>query len=368
MPTLNSSSVNATLILLHPQQNPLSCLSVTTYRILTGFTAPLTLISVGMYLAVLITFFKRPTLITHFTVNLISLSVINLVHSVVYWPQAISRPITLGVWLNSPLTCAVFQYFIWIMPIMTVMQDLVICGDRWVAFVAPVWYHRRRSVKCTLCGTLVVTLWLHGWYMPLNVLNYLTPMPLRQGCDGTAYPGYRAVVLTMVCYLPQALIYGSYPVLLTLLWRRRVQKARRRRDRAERLTAPSAAPAIPTITIQLCDNLGSISLRRPSLGVLKPEGAAERMDDIAKSAERSNNRLVMGVLCLKFTAIVFTMVPTVLFTVSATNRRLPPPCTWDAFHLAEHFLAVVQLVEPFVYLATLRDLRREFLSVFHLTE
>ncbi|OQV12527.1 hypothetical protein BV898_13171 [Hypsibius exemplaris] len=81
----------------------------------------------------------------------------------------------------------------------------------------------------------------------------------------------------------------------------------------------------------------------------------------------SKNRLTGYLLLLKLVAHLFDIVPTALIIVAVSNRRLPPPCIWDAIHSAEHFFALVQLVEPFVYLATMRDLRIEFLSLLRLT-
>ncbi|OQV13614.1 hypothetical protein BV898_12157 [Hypsibius exemplaris] len=333
---MNASTANLTK-LMPVVPNPLSCFSVTAYIAIAGVTVPLTFLSVALYLGVLMTFLRHPALITPFTVHIMSLSVIGIIHGIGFFPQATARPIS-GNWLNSPLPCAIFQYFMWVLPTMTLLQDLVICADRWVAYLIPLWYHRHSSVKRGLLATMAVTVWLHGWYMPLNILNYYTPMANRFGCDGTAYPKYRSIVIAMVSYAPEVLIYGSYPVLLILLWRRRAQKLKVRNARVS--CATSAVLSTDTAA-----NNGGLSKR-------------------GNQAENSNNTLAMVLLFLKLTAVIFNAVPTVLMMVSATAGRYPPRCTWDAFHLSEQFLAFTQFLEPVIYLMTLSGLRQEFRQMF----
>ncbi|OQV13613.1 hypothetical protein BV898_12156 [Hypsibius exemplaris] len=165
-----------------------------------------------------------------------SLSVIGIIHGIGFFPQTTARPIS-GHWLSTPLPCAIFQYFMWVLQTMQLLQDLVICADRWVAHLVPIWYHKNSSVQKSSLATLVVTIWLHGWHMPLNILNCYTPMEKRFGCDGTAYPQYRAIVIAVVSYAPEVLIYGRYPVLLILLWRRRAQKLKVRNARVSCATS-----------------------------------------------------------------------------------------------------------------------------------
>ncbi|OQV23809.1 hypothetical protein BV898_02161 [Hypsibius exemplaris] len=347
--TINSTTAPT---IWNSRLSPLSCLTLTTYTVITSITAPMTFLGVCMYIGVLVAFFRRRSLITHFTVHILSLSVINIIHGLGYWPQAAARPFT-DQWLKAPFVCAIFQYFIWITPIMTIMQDLVICGDRWVAFLAPVWYHSHRSIQSALCGTVIVIVWSHGWVIPLNILNYITPMALRQGCDGTAYPVYRTIVFAMIGYVPEVLVYGSYPILLALLWQRQRAKRQLRRARMECI-ALGSTNSIP------------MSTRLTTAGVEAANNEAGRRQAIAKT-ERANNRLATALILLKFVASVFMTIPTVLFNVAATNRRLPAPCTWDIYHFGAHILAVVLFVEPFIYLMSMKDLRNEFLLMFQST-
>ncbi|OWA50510.1 hypothetical protein BV898_15023 [Hypsibius exemplaris] len=116
---MNSSISNTTRIAV---QNPLSCFSVTAYKIITGITTSLSLIGDCIFLAILVTFLRRPSLITHFTIHITTFCVINLLNGLAYWPLAIARPIATSEWLNSPFPCAVFQYMIWVLPIMTLLR------------------------------------------------------------------------------------------------------------------------------------------------------------------------------------------------------------------------------------------------------
>ncbi|OWA53548.1 hypothetical protein BV898_17971 [Hypsibius exemplaris] len=340
--TMNSTIKNDSLVLASLLKSS-SCLSVTTYKIITGFTVPLALSSVCMYLGVLVTFARRPSLINHFTIHLVSLSVINILYDITCFPLSIARPIAVDSgWLNHPFSCAVLQYFVLVLPIMIILQDMVICGDRWVRLLAPVWFRNHQNIKFGLAATLAAAIWLHGWYLPLNILNYLTPMNLRQGCDGTAYPGYRALVSITVLYIPQVLTFGSYPFLLFLLWRRKRRQSRLRRGRVDCL------PSGPQ---------GSLPLPAQS------QTETTRQDDTVKT-DKKHTQMAIYLLLLKLISNIVITVPTAMVILSATLRRQPPPCTWDAFHLSEHFLSLAQLGEPFIYLANMRDLRREFLRIF----
>ena len=201
------------------------CLSFATYSVITGLLSLLMCLSVSMNAAVLATFLiHRRRLITPFTVHVVGLIVAGLIHSVVFFPMVAARPLVRGWMQYDPLSCAVFQYIIWLVPMLSLMQDLTICVDRWVAFLAPIWYRRKRCVAYGLLGSAAFAFWLHAWYMPLNVLNYYTPLTERNGCDGTAYPKYRTVVYMMIAVLPQLGVLGSYPVLFYMLWRRKMER------------------------------------------------------------------------------------------------------------------------------------------------
>ena len=198
------------------------CLSFTTYSVITGLLSLLMCLSVAMNAAVLATFLiHRRRLITPFTVHVVGLTVAGLIHSVVFFPMVAARPLVRGWMQHDPLSCAVFQYIIWLVPMFTYMQEVTICVDRWVAFLAPIWYRRESCVAYGLLGSGAFAFWLHAWYMPLNVLNYYTPLTERNGCDGTLYPKYRTVVYALVCALPQAGVIGSYPFLFFMLASRR---------------------------------------------------------------------------------------------------------------------------------------------------
>ncbi|OQV13618.1 hypothetical protein BV898_12161 [Hypsibius exemplaris] len=325
------------------------CLSPTAYKAIAGLTIPLNVIGVLMHLGVLVTFFKRRSLINPFTVNIITLSIIGILQGLTFTPQVVVRPIT-GDWLRNPLACAVFQYCMWVLPTMTVMQDMVICADRWVAYLAPGWYHTYHSVRRALLGTALVTVWLHAWYMPLNILNYLTPMAQRFGCDGTVYQNYRSIVSIVVGSGPEVLVYGSYPILLLLLWRRRILRGRRR-------TARVTCSTQPTFSVKISTTPSHSGLSR-----MVRDGQTGRRK--ITEAEHGNNKLAMALLTLKLIAIILNAVPARLLTDSGWHGRQPPWCTWDVFHISEQFLGSAQLLEPLLYLLTLRGFRREFCEVF----
>ncbi|OQV20008.1 hypothetical protein BV898_06012 [Hypsibius exemplaris] len=287
---MNFSVSNKTNITRKGLEKPLACLSDTTYEIIAGFTAPLTVFGICIYLRILWTFHRHPRLINHFTVHIISLSIINILNSLAYWPQTIARAITTD-WLSHPFVCAQFQYFVWVMPVTYGLQEIIICGDRWTAFMAPVFYNTHKSVRWSLCGTIAVVIWMHGWYLPLGILNYVRSLSYPKACDGMVpgYPTYRIVVYFMVAYIPQGITYGSYPFLLLLLFRRRFRR-RLARGRVEIVSIvryqvsstslpPSVQPAIHS------DRATPMEIRNTE---------DDRRKAIVKQEENANNQLVTG--------------------------------------------------------------------------
>ncbi|OQV17103.1 hypothetical protein BV898_08819 [Hypsibius exemplaris] len=334
------NSTNRTLLL--PSVFPIHlCISPTAYKAIAGITAPFVAVNICMNVAIITTFLKRRRLITPFTVNIMALSFIGIIHGLVFYPQVTVRPI-FDNWLNQPFSCAVFQYTMWVIPALTLMQDVVICLDRWVALLAPMWYRSDNKLKYSLMATAIVIVWVHVWYLPLNILNFHTPMAARFGCDSTIYPVYRLVVGTMVTSIPQLLAYGSYVVLLGLLWRRR----------SHRLGVSQVVVSYVTRSSAVCQSVAGV------------ESVAETVR--RNRAEQSNNRLTIVLISVKLVAITCVTVPSSMLMLAAAVQRLPPRCTWDAFHLSEQLLSVAQIPEPFIYLFTLDKLRTEFCDVFRI--
>ncbi|OQV23098.1 hypothetical protein BV898_03143 [Hypsibius exemplaris] len=175
----------------------------------------------------------------------------------------------------------------------------------------------------------------------------VTPITLRRTCDTSVYPTYRTVMYAMIAYMPQALTLGSYPFLLTFLGRR-IKRLRVKRARVECLIQKATPLHAPP-------------------GAKSEVNAAQVLKRTIAKAEGSNNRLTVYLLLLKLTTHVFGIVPMALFMVSAGNRQPPPRCNFDAMHFSTHFSMVAQLVEPFIYLATMTDLRNEFLALLRFT-
>jgi hypothetical protein len=77
-------------------------------------------------------------------------------------------------------------------------------------------------------------------------------------------------------------------------------------------------------------------------------------------------RYVMVVFGIKLPAMLIQTAAVVLLHSDPLSRSLPA-CTWDLFHLSEWHLICVQVADPFIYLLTFRDLRREFFRIFRLS-
>ena len=80
-------------------------------------------------------------------------------------------------------------------------------------------------------------------------------------------------------------------------------------------------------------------------------------------AEHVNNKLAAVLVLVKLMACIYGGVPMALIMTAAEQRRYPPACTWDAFHLSEEMIGLIILTEPFVYLCILRGLREEFFAL-----
>ena len=142
------------------------CIAKTVYVAINVLMGLIGLVGVTLNVAVLVTFFKRRSLINPFTVHIVSMSVISVLRSVLFHPLVTARPYVEGDYLQySFVACAVFQYIAWILPTMSLLQDLVICADRWLALLAPYWHAHENSVRKGLLATAAVTLWAHAWWV-----------------------------------------------------------------------------------------------------------------------------------------------------------------------------------------------------------
>ena len=108
-----------------------------------------------------------------------------------------------------------------------------------------------------------------------------------------------------------------------------------------------------------CQNPSIICCRSPSAAEVEVSANSRPIIH----AEHVNNKLATVLVLLKLMSGLYSGVPMALIMTAAEQRRYPPACTWDAFHLSEEMMGLVILAEPFVYLCILPGLREKFFAL-----
>ena len=126
-------------------------------------------------LAVVVTFARRPRLITTFTVNVLNNSVLGIFAAAVFSPMFLYRNLDREIYRHKGY-CAVYKYLNWTLPSMLLMQHVIICKDRWMAILRPVWYRERQSVRMGFVSTGVAFLYVQVWYLPIFVTDTILPL------------------------------------------------------------------------------------------------------------------------------------------------------------------------------------------------
>ena len=188
------------------------------------YTGALTvLLSLFFNFLVLVTFFRRPRLITPFTVQCLNFVIIQLLTMLFDGPLNIAFTLNRRLFYN-PTFCAFFKFGAWTFPALALLQQMAIGLDRWSAFLAPVWY-RTKTIKHGVVVTLFIVAYYLVLYLPLFVIDTATGVPAGKRCEfhHAAVP-YQVFVRSVTYYLPLAFMYVSYPCLLCLLRKRRLAK------------------------------------------------------------------------------------------------------------------------------------------------
>ena len=169
---------------------------------------------------ILIAFFRRPRLITPFTIQFLNSVLIQLFLMLYDGPLSIASHINRNL-LRNPIFCAIFKLGAWTFPSLALLQQMVIGADRWSALLAPVWY-RGKTVRYGIQITLSMVVFYLVLYLPLFIADTVTGVPVGQRCDIHHTLGYyRIVVRVLTYYFPLCFTYVSYPLLLMTLRKRR---------------------------------------------------------------------------------------------------------------------------------------------------
>ncbi|OWA49809.1 hypothetical protein BV898_14344 [Hypsibius exemplaris] len=180
--------------------------------------------------------------VTPFTVYVLMNTILEMAMTASVAVTSVPQVIRRGVYLK-PSWCDFFKYASWTLPSLLIILHSVICLDRWLALLRPLWY-RTKTIKFGLCATFVGFLYHQLWYLPAFIIDSLKERRPNQTCD-TAITAitYRAVVKVFTDVLPEAAIVCSYPFLLYRVWRRGA--ARREQGREQRRSYRVAVAAAP---------------------------------------------------------------------------------------------------------------------------
>ena len=121
---------------------------------------------------------------------------------------------------------------------MLAMQNAIICVDRWLAVLYPIWY-RTKKKRYSVYATLTALLYHNLFYLPLWIKDMTVEISPHDYCDFTrAFPIYQQVVRVLTIFLPQAFLFVSYPILLI-----KVDRLKRRRVAGNQEPIPAAGSA-----------------------------------------------------------------------------------------------------------------------------
>ncbi|GAV05155.1 hypothetical protein RvY_15327 [Ramazzottius varieornatus] len=309
------------------------CLPRNFYICLTSILCFCNLICQIVNIGILATFFiRRRTLMTPFLQHIVILVFYNTVIFSVYVALTVTRPLVPKLYHSHPLAYSLMVYIGFCMGSLNSLEDCIICLDRWLAFYCPLWYRMRKPRWFAFTGASIAVVYFHAWYLPLGIKAHIA----RQGgCDSRVpaqnpYYTYSMIVSTVTCIVPETLAYLGFPILLMLVWRHR---RGRLVGQASQTSAMNSAGGN----------------RTPA------KYRAFRQEKIV-------SKMVVLQYFLKLSVVVVSVLPTV--SVAIRTRTGFGDCKWDVVYLSQDYAALIYILEPFVFLAMLPDVRTEFLNIF----
>ena len=308
--TFNQSLPNLTLT-----DSPFDAIAQFTFptliKVTTYIMICIVVTAVLLDLAILITFARHShRLITPFTVHVVNMTVINLLVGALSEPLMYYRNLDREAFRGNVPLCSAFKYLQWSARSWSSLEHCIICGDRWLALLHPIWY-RSKTVSFGMKATLLAVLYQQTWYLPLFISDVLH---VTDGdlCDFTAaLMSYQHVTRATTFLLPQALLFLSYPFLVHKI---------RQRTRTMHATTPA-------------------------------------MEIVARQTRTSNElRLALWLLGLQ---IVFCMPYDVVSILS--NVRSGLPYFLDIQVMFSMTVMVMLVIDPVVYLIFVDNLRQELI-------
>ena len=132
------------------------------------------LVFAGIFLGIviLLTFIRRPRLITPFTIYVLNLTAINLITAATYDVMMLLRVLHRERFRGNVAFCGAYKYMQWTTLGACSLQHFIICVDRWLALLRPNWY-RTKTVWFGVRATLAAFVYQQLWYLPMFALDIM---------------------------------------------------------------------------------------------------------------------------------------------------------------------------------------------------
>ncbi|OQV25658.1 hypothetical protein BV898_00593 [Hypsibius exemplaris] len=266
---------------------------------------------------ILVTFLRRPRrLIKPFTIHVVNNSCLEILTGALFCPMFLYRNFDREIYRQNGY-CAAYKYLNWTMPAMLLLQHGIIITDRWLAILKPMWYREKKTVGFGVKSTIGVFVYLQVWFLPLFVADTISPKIPGQYCDDTAaWPRYQLVVRLMSSVVPVVLMDFSYPFLVFMVWKRK--------------------------TAQI--HTGAASGRG------------------GRTARSATHHMGLALWLLMVQILLWTPVNVTSMLIGMRSRLT---YLYDVHTFAVVLSGVLLMVDPIIYLAFLKDLRKEVFLELH---
>ena len=193
----------------------------TPLLIASALTIFVSLIAIILNATILLAFRQNRPLINAFTIHILDLTIINLAVGVTLTVFFIPVHNFHEGCLRIRAVCAVYRSLTFLMRYMVMHQHWVICLDRWLALLVPVWYSTEKRTRYAWMSTLFFLFTGLLWTFIVVGVEFSIALPEGAYCGEPIRTSLLPVVVALTVMVPQGFIYVSNPFLLFLVWKRR---------------------------------------------------------------------------------------------------------------------------------------------------
>ncbi|OQV12415.1 hypothetical protein BV898_13291 [Hypsibius exemplaris] len=315
--------------------------TVTVHLTLTVLAYISLVVQVAAFLinaSIILVYIRRPGLLKPFNVHFFILLIEDVFCGILLGSLQLQKHLLPGaIDFTTRAACSYSKYTQWTAASWMLLQHVVICLDRWLALLRPNWY-RTKTIKFGVLAAVFAVTFQMTLYLPLFLTDYYIVKPAGMDCRITwALPNYQVFVRVVTMYIPQLIIFLSYPLFLFTLW-----------FRHGRVQRPRIGPVGQSGEASTGRPTGQASVSRYSVSTIAA----------TKSKKQASNqlRMVLWFVCLQIVCWLPVTVTTALL-ISALEYR--SPLAVDVFQITEFLPVILLLADPVVFLVFLKDVRRE---------